>query len=98
MGSKKASDKATQSVVTSNVTSGGITASQQNTLIDTSHLINTGYMQPLNTDWSYNWPFKQPEETMTKEEIYELQKAVFDSNISDEMKIKLISYLGKNLY
>lgn len=98
MGSKKTSDKTSQSVVTSNVTSGGITVPQQNTLIDTSHLINTGYMQPLNTDWSYNWPFKQPEETMTKEEIYELQKAVFDSNISDEMKIKLISYLGKNLY
>lgn len=66
---------------------------------------SSGYLQLDNSNSNWNWydsyrQYSPPisTKTISSEEIYEMQKSVFDSNMSDEMKIKLISYLGKNLY
>ena len=97
MGSKN-SDKTDMTGVTVTTSNGTDTPS----IMPDTAIRSSGYLQLDNSNWNWYDAYRQSApistKTVSSEEIYEMQKSVFDSNMSDEMKIKLISYLGKNLY
>lgn len=71
-------------------------------LITTDAVNTSGYSSIMPSQHSWDaWigttPSSQSEEDKKEKQdkLFEMQKAVFDSDIESEMKIKIISFIGK---
>ena len=68
-----------------------------NVTIDTGMYSSSAAPKPTWDSWIGTTPYLQSEEEKKEkqEKLFEMQKAVFDSDIESEMKIKIISFIGK---